>query len=228
MADRDVDGVNRAEAFFERAVFVAVLVVDVGLIDDRIDRDGGLTSRTVTDDELTLATADWNHRVDRHDAGLKRLVDRLTWDDTRSDLVDRIGLAGIDWALAVDRLADRIDDAAEEAHADRNGKELAGGAGFVAFLELGVVTEDNATDFVFFKVQRETEDATAEIDHFVIHDAGEAFEFGDTVGDGDDLASVGLNGACFKGGDFLFDLFDYRAHFKRREKKLESKSGKVS
>src|SRR5690606_23210229 len=51
------------------------------LVDDRVDRDRRLAGLAVADDQLTLAAADRDHRVDRLDAGLQRLVDRLAGHD---------------------------------------------------------------------------------------------------------------------------------------------------
>ena len=65
LADRDVDGDE-----------VRVLVVD-----DRVDRDRRLAGLAVADDQLALAAADRDHRVDRLEAGLHRLLHRLALDD---------------------------------------------------------------------------------------------------------------------------------------------------
>ena len=57
------------------------------LVDDRVDRDGRLAGAAVADDQLALAAADRDHRVDRLDAGLQRLLHRLADDDAgRLDL----------------------------------------------------------------------------------------------------------------------------------------------
>ena len=56
LPDRDVDADD-----------VAVL-----LVDDRVERDGGLAGLAVADDQLALAAADRDHGVDRLDAGLER------------------------------------------------------------------------------------------------------------------------------------------------------------
>jgi hypothetical protein len=45
------------------------------LVDDRVDSDSRFTGLTVSDDQLPLAAADWNHGVNRFYAGLKRLMD---------------------------------------------------------------------------------------------------------------------------------------------------------
>ena len=87
LADGDVDGIDRAE------VLRAGLLggdVDLRLGDDRVERDGRLAGRTVANDQLALAAADRDHRVDGHDAGLHRLANASALDDARRDLFDRI------------------------------------------------------------------------------------------------------------------------------------------
>src|SRR5207245_1632766 len=74
----------------------------------------------VADDQLALATPDGDHRVDRLDPGLHRAVDALAGDDAWSDALERQGLGGLDRALAVDGLTERVDDAADELVADRH------------------------------------------------------------------------------------------------------------
>ena len=102
LPDRDVDAED-----------VAAL-----LVDDRIDRDRGLAGAAVADDQLALTLADRDQRVDRADAGLQRLLDRLTLDDARRGVFDRAKFLGLDRAFAVDRDAQRIHDAAQKRFAD--------------------------------------------------------------------------------------------------------------
>ena len=58
LADRDVDALNAGGL----------------LVDDRVDRHRGLAGLAVADDQLALAAADRDHRVDRLVAGLHRLA----------------------------------------------------------------------------------------------------------------------------------------------------------
>jgi hypothetical protein len=53
-------------------------------------------------------------------------VHRLARDDARRLDVDAAALGELDRALAVDRIAERVDDAAEQALADRNVDDGAG------------------------------------------------------------------------------------------------------
>src|SRR5262249_10133533 len=118
------------------------------LIDDRVDRHNGLASLAIADDQLALAAADRNHGVDGLESRLQRLFHRLAVDDARSDALDRIELGGVDEAFAVERNAERADDAADERGADGNRHDLAGSADFVAFLDALVFAEEHAADVV--------------------------------------------------------------------------------
>src|SRR3546814_4122553 len=75
LADGDVDAVELLR--------LVVALVDRLLIDDGVERDGGLAGLAVADDELALAAADRDQRVDRLEAGLHRLVHRLARDAAR-------------------------------------------------------------------------------------------------------------------------------------------------
>ena len=153
------------------------------LVDEGVDRDGGLAGLAVADDQLALAAADGNERVDRLEAGLHRLVDRLARDDAGGLLFDAHALVGHDRALAVDRVAERIDHAAEQALADGNVDDGAGALDAVAFLDLGVRAEDHDADVVGFEVERHALHAVGEFDHLAGLDLVEAVDAGDAVTD---------------------------------------------
>ena len=59
------------------------------LIDDGVERDGGLAGLAVADDQLALAAADRNHGVDGLDAGLHRLFHGLPRDHAGREALDR-------------------------------------------------------------------------------------------------------------------------------------------
>ena len=77
----------------------------------------------------------WSIAVDGLDAGLQRLFNRLALHDARRLDLDAAGLAGLDRTLAVDRLAERVDDAAKQRIADRNFRDLAGALYLVALAD---------------------------------------------------------------------------------------------
>ena len=59
------------------------------LVDDRVDRDRGLAGLAVAEDQLALAAADRDQRVDHLQAGLQRHVDRRAVHDRRRRTLDR-------------------------------------------------------------------------------------------------------------------------------------------
>src|SRR5439155_22629476 len=87
LADGDVDALHALAA----------------LVDDRVDREGGLAGLAVADDQLALAAAHRRHGVDDLDPGLQRLVHRLARHDAGRLHLETPGVVGCDRALAVDR-----------------------------------------------------------------------------------------------------------------------------
>ena len=181
LADRDVD-----------ADQVLVLVVD-----DRVDRDRGLSGLAVADDQLALAAADRDHPVDRLQPGLHRGVDRLALDHAGRLELRRPGLGGVDVALVVERAPERVDQAAEQLLAHRDLEQAPGALDRVALLDLDPVAEQHHADVVGLEVQRQAGDVVRQLEHLERHAVVEPVYAGDAVGDrehGPDLREVGRLG----------------------------------
>ena len=110
-----------------------------------------------------------------------------------------------DRALAVDRVAERVDDAAEQALADRHVDDRAGALDGVAFLDVAVVAEDHDADIVGLEVQRHAADAAGELDHLAGLDVVEAVDAGDAVADRQHLADFGDLGLAAEILDLLLE-----------------------
>ena len=108
----------------------------------------------------------------------------------------------VDRALAVDGVAQRIDDAAEQALAHRHVDDGAGALDRFAFLDGGVGAEDHHADIVGFQVQRHALDAAGELDHLAGLHVVEAVDAGDAVADAQHLADF----ADFRFGAEILDL----------------------
>src|SRR4029079_10702095 len=135
----------------------------------------------IADDQLALAAADGNQGVERLEAGLHRLIDRLARDDAwRLDL-DAAALGRFDRALAIDRIAKRIDDAAEQRLADRNVDDGAGPLDAGPFGDVRVRTEDHDADIVGLEVERHALGAVVEFDRLAGLDVVEAVDASDAV-----------------------------------------------
>ncbi len=179
------------------------------LIDDRVDCDRGLAGAAITDDQLALAAADRDHRVDRLEAGLQRLLDRLALDDARRDDLDLAALRRVNRAEAVHRPAERVDHPAHHRRADGHLEHARGAPHLIAFTELEIIAEDDGADVVFLEVQREARDlfprrGDGEFEHLAGHRRCQAVDPRDSVldlEDGPDLTNVDVRE--IRGLDFL-------------------------
>jgi hypothetical protein len=154
LPDRDVDAV---ELFG-----LVVARVDFFLIEDGVERDRGLAGLAVADDQLALAAADRDQAVDRLEAGLHRLVYRAARDDARRLDLDPGAFGALDRALAVDRIAKRVDDPAQQALADRHVDDRAGALDDVAFLDVAVLAEQHDADVVVLEIERHAHEPAGE------------------------------------------------------------------
>ena len=197
LADRDIDAIQ----------LLRLVVAGVGdlLVDERVDRDGRLAGLAIADDQLALATADGDERVDRLEAGLDRLADRLARDDARCLDLDAAALGRVDRALAVDRVAEAIDHAAEQLLADRHVDDRAGALDDVAFLDLRVRPEDHDADVIGLEVERHALHAVREFDHLAGLDVVEAEDARDAVADAQHLAGLADLGLGAEIGDLILD-----------------------
>ena len=174
LADRDVDAVD-----------VAAL-----LVDDRVDRDGGLAGAAVADDQLALAFADRDQRVDGADTGLERLLNALALNHGRGDVFDRAILVRFDRTFAVDRIAERIDDAAEQRMPDRDRDDAPGALDLLAFFDLRIGAEDDDADVVLFEIEDDALHAVFELDQFRLLNGFEAIDARDARADFDHGADL--------------------------------------
>ena len=108
----------------------------------------------------------------------------------------RARLGRLDRAEAVERVAERVDDAAEQRLADRHRRDLAGAADRLALLDLVPLAEERGADVVLLEVEREADDAVLELEHLEREAVLEAVDAGDAVADlqhGADLGEVRLD-----------------------------------
>ena len=152
------------------------------LVDDRIDSDSRLTGLAVTNDQFTLAAADRDHGVNGLQTRLNRLAHGLTIDHAGSNLFNHVEFFGGNRALAVNRLAERVHHTADQSRTDGNGKDATGGLNRIAFGNVFVVAENNGTDGITFKVEREAIGIAGEFQHFALHHVVKTVHAANTVG----------------------------------------------
>ena len=166
------------------------------LVDDRVDRDGRLARAAVADDQLPLAAADRDHRVDRLETRLERLRHGLPLDHARSLELEGSPLGGLDRTLAVERVPERVDDAAEHSLADRDAHDLSGATDGLALLDELPLPEERNADVVLFQVERDADNAVLELEALERDAVLEAVDARNAVADlqhGADLGQVRLD-----------------------------------
>src|SRR5262249_30244583 len=97
---------------------LVVAAVPPLLVEHGVEGDGRLAGLTVADDQLTLAAADGDHGVDGLEAGLDGLVDGSAGQNAGRLQLGAALLLALDGALAVDGVAEGVDDATEKLGAD--------------------------------------------------------------------------------------------------------------
>jgi len=140
---------------------------------------------TVTNDQLSLTTTDWNHGVDRLEAGGHRLMNRFTGNNAWGLDLHLAEGAGVDRTFAVNWLANGVHYAANQGVANRYLGNTAGTLDRIAFFDLGKFTKNSGTDVIFLKVENHTGYAAGKFQQLTGHGASQAMDTGNTVSDGD-------------------------------------------
>src|SRR5262249_54507350 len=153
------------------------------LIDNRVDGDRRLARLAVADDQLALPTADRDHAVDGLDAGLQRLIHWLALGDARGVIFQWPALIADDCAFTIQRPAQPIDHAADEALADGPRKQPARRPNRVAFLDAQVIAENDRADRVFLQIHDLADLAVLELHHLAGHGVGQAVDLRHAVAD---------------------------------------------
>jgi hypothetical protein len=110
LADSDVDAV-------ELELLVVALVPPV-LVQHGVESDSSLAGLAIANDQLTLSTANRHHGIDGLETGLHWLVYGTARENTRCLHLGTALLGSLEWALAVDWVAERVHDTTKQLWAD--------------------------------------------------------------------------------------------------------------
>ena len=155
----------------------------VFLVKDRVDGDRGLACLAVTDNQFPLATADGSHCIDRLDTCLQWLADGLAGGNAWCHFLDVSPLVRVERPLAVNRVAERIQNAADHFLTNRNREKSSKRLDLVSFLDLQVIAEDNHANAVFLEVECQALDTTWKLNHLAGHHVFKPVDTGDAVPD---------------------------------------------
>mmetsp|Transcript_34393 Transcript_34393/g.111927 ORF Transcript_34393/g.111927 Transcript_34393/m.111927 type:complete len:322 (+) Transcript_34393:990-1955(+) len=165
-------------------------IIDGLLVEDRVDGNGSLACLTITDNELSLTTANRDQAVHSLQARGHGLVHALPRDDARRLELDTPPRLGQDGALAVNRHAEGIDHASEQLGADGHVHDGAGALNAVALHDGAIVSEHDDTDVVRLQVQRHALQAAGELNHLAGLHTLQPVDASDTIADAEHTADL--------------------------------------
>ena len=174
------DGSNRGRFLADRNVntfYVLTL-----LVDDRVDRDRGLTGLSVPDDQLTLTSSDRDHRIDRLDTCLQRCINGFSGDNTGCHTFDLTIAVCLDRAFSVDRLSKGINNTSQHHITDGNLNNTTGRFHGIAFVNVMVLAEQYGTDIVFFQIHDHAVYITRKREKFTLHRILKSVNTSNTIG----------------------------------------------
>ena len=160
------------------------------LVDDRVNRDGRFTDLTVTDDELPLAPAYRDHRVNALQTRLHRLVHGLPRDNAGGYLFNGVRFRRPQIAATVDGVTQRVDHPAHQFPAHRHFKDATRASCRLTFGEVLIVPQHHGAYGVALKVQGETKAPGGELDHLPVAGFCHAVNPDNAVGNAHDRAFV--------------------------------------
>ena len=151
------------------------------LIDDGIDRNGGLTGLTVADDQLALSATDRDHGVDGFDTGLNRGIHILAFHHTRGNTFDRAEARGRNRSLAVHRFTQRVHHASDHGIAYWHRCDASQTTNRHTLDNAFVITHNDHTDVVLFKVERNADHAVGKLHQLLCTDLRKTLHTGNTI-----------------------------------------------
>ena len=160
------------------------------LVEDGVDRNGGLARLAVAQNQLALAAPDGNERIDDLEAGLERHGDGRAVHDGRGGAFDGQALAGGHRPVAIEWPTERVDDASQQSVADGHVHDPARALDFIAGVQMPVFAEQHDADLVLVHVERDAEHAAGKLEQLLEAHAGKAGDLGDAGGDRRDRAHL--------------------------------------
>ena len=153
----------------------------ITLVDDGVDCHRGFTGLTVTDDQFTLTTTDWDHGINGLITCLNWLIYGLTVDNAWCDNFDWGEAIVLNRTFTVDWRTQGVNNATQQATANRHFQNTASTLNLHAFGEVSVWTHHNGTYGVALQVQCDSVTVTRQGNHLTLHTIGQAVDADNTV-----------------------------------------------
>ena len=154
----------------------------VALVQNGVDRDGGLAGLPIAKNQLALAAAYRNERIDDDKASLQRHRDRSAVHDRPGRTFDRQTLGRWNRSFAIEWPAQWVDDSPDQSIAHRHVHDTTCSLDLIAGVQMPAFAKQHDADFLFINVERDAVEITGKLHQFVEADARKARDLGDADG----------------------------------------------
>lgn len=162
-------------------LLLVLAVVPSLLVKNGIDGNLGLTGLSVTDNQLSLASANGDKGIDGLKTGLHGLVDGGSGENTGGLNLGSDSELSLDGSLTIDGVTEGIDDSTEKGGSDGDVDNGTGSLDGLTLLDESIRTEQHNTDLAGLQVKGHTLDTGSELDELLSLDVVEAENSGDTI-----------------------------------------------
>ena len=158
------------------------------MIQNGIHCNGSFSGLSVSDNEFSLSSTNWEHGVNRQNTGLQRNIDRFSVNDSRSRLLNRTVISGNNFSLTVNRISQSIHYSAKEGIPYRNPRHFIGTNGTTAFHDSLFISKEDDTDTISFYILHHAADTVVKYDNLSVHGMVQPVDDHNTVSYGTDKA----------------------------------------
>ena len=158
------------------------------LVQNGIQCNRSLTCLSVTDDQLTLATADREHGVNRKNTCFQRNCYRFSVNNSRCRILYRTIPVCLDLTFTIDRRSQSVYDPSDKSVTYRHTCLLLSSCYLCSFFDPCIFTEQDTSDAVCTDILNHTFQTILKGYNLAIHSMINTMYRGDTISDGDDCS----------------------------------------
>jgi hypothetical protein len=165
------------------------------LVNNGINGNSGLSSLTISNDQLTLSTSDRNQSINCLETGKHRFGNGLSGNNSGSlDL--RTGASTVvEGSTSINGLTDSVNNTSEKLLSNGNIHNSTGTLDRVSLKDITIISENYNSYVILFKVKCHTTKSASEDNHLSSLYVGKTVNTSDTISNGNDSTGLGVLGA---------------------------------
>ncbi|KAH3658809.1 hypothetical protein OGATHE_006535 [Ogataea polymorpha] len=172
---------------------LVIAIIPSLLVQDGVKSDSSLTSLSVTNDQFSLTSSNWDQGINGLQTSLHWLENGSSWQNTWGLQLSDSVTSGLDWSLTVNWVTKSINNSSQHTWSDWNIDNLTGSLDNLTLLDFSVGTKQHNTDLARLQVQSHTLDTGGKLDQLLSLTVVQTENSGDTI---TDLVSKTISGCA--------------------------------